>query len=501
MAEIPEHEGRVSDWTSEDGPPPRTSRSGSNIRPQALSLQEVPRPRYVVYYTVEIRDGRLRERVLLVDTRTFVAYADWDRAGQPITDAIPEAYGAPAKKRYANVADETDRNKPLDHEVTSDTFSRLRGELHDVIWGGGGTNNNDVFVYITKLILCKIYDEKETLPGSEYRFQRRGDAVTPEPAVELTDRMNDLYREAERAYLALPTPGIGPAFDPSRISPEKVAYVVGRLEAISVTENTDSGDLLGEFFEQIVSQDFTQTRGQFFTPIKLVHFMLSLSRAVERARTTMVRDRDHLGRPRLPYLIDPSAGSGTFLIQYMKALRSAIGGPDTAAGLPARVREAHQVWFGGATGMTWARDHLFAIENNIDLGLAAKVNMVLHGDGSMNTWIMNGLLPFGSYWVNGRTNILGVTTPPIAHPYGAPRNEQFDLVMSNPPFSIDITPDEAEAVSRAFAALTAAGSEALFLERWAVAGGWPVLLHSPGGPAGHGPERAGSPIPPAALPD
>ena len=37
VAEIPEHEGRVSDWASEDGPPPRTSRSGSNIRPQALS--------------------------------------------------------------------------------------------------------------------------------------------------------------------------------------------------------------------------------------------------------------------------------------------------------------------------------------------------------------------------------------------------------------------------------------------------------------------------------
>jgi len=41
VAEIPEHEGRVSDWASEDGPPPRTSRSGSNIRPQALRRLEV----------------------------------------------------------------------------------------------------------------------------------------------------------------------------------------------------------------------------------------------------------------------------------------------------------------------------------------------------------------------------------------------------------------------------------------------------------------------------
>ena len=33
----------MSDWASEDGPPPRTSRSGSNIRPQALSLSVMSR--------------------------------------------------------------------------------------------------------------------------------------------------------------------------------------------------------------------------------------------------------------------------------------------------------------------------------------------------------------------------------------------------------------------------------------------------------------------------
>jgi acetyl-CoA acetyltransferase/uncharacterized OB-fold protein len=40
VAEILEHEGRVSEWASESGPPPRTSRSGSNIRPQTLSMSE-----------------------------------------------------------------------------------------------------------------------------------------------------------------------------------------------------------------------------------------------------------------------------------------------------------------------------------------------------------------------------------------------------------------------------------------------------------------------------
>jgi len=56
VAEIPEHEGRVSDWASEDGPPPRTSRSGSNIRPQALSTAPGPQRalRFVITTTVVV---------------------------------------------------------------------------------------------------------------------------------------------------------------------------------------------------------------------------------------------------------------------------------------------------------------------------------------------------------------------------------------------------------------------------------------------------------------
>ncbi len=153
-------------------------------------------------------------------------------------------------------------------------------------------------------------------------------------------------------------------------------YVVGRLESISVTENKHGGDLLGEFFEQIVAQDFTQSKGQFFTPMKLVKFMLHLSDAAERARNVMLTDTDHLGRPRLPYVIDPSCGSGTLLIEYMKLVRERLGAPSVARGLARRLREAHESWFGGLTGNSWARDYLFGVENNYDLGLAAKVNMV-----------------------------------------------------------------------------------------------------------------------------
>ena len=137
-----------------------------------LSLQEQPRPRYLLYYTVDLRSGELRDRVILIDTLSFPDFESWDSVGQPITDVIPVRYGRPKRTRFANVDGPSEFLKPLDKSSTPAVFSRLREEIHDVIWGGGGTNNNEVFTYIVKLILCKIYDEKETVPGGEFRFQR-----------------------------------------------------------------------------------------------------------------------------------------------------------------------------------------------------------------------------------------------------------------------------------------------------------------------------------------
>ena len=429
-----------------------------------LSKQELPRPRYLVYYTAELKGGQIRDRLILVDTTSFADYESWNKAGQPISDDLPARYGRPQQRRYANVESPKEHLKPLDKEATAEFFNRLRVEIHDVIWGGGGTTNNEVFVYIVKLLLCKIFDEKESEPNAEFRFQRRGDAKEPEPPPSVTARMNELYREAETAYLALPEPSSGPAFDPTRIAANKIAYVVGRLEGVSVTENVHQGDLLGEFFEQIVSQDFTQSKGQFFTPTKIVRFMLDLANAGEHAEQTMLKDRDNLGRPRLPFVIDPSAGSGTFLIEYMKTVTERLGRQKNASTFPARIRDIHRVWFANGAVNTWAKDFIFGIENNYDLGLASKVNMVLHGDGSMNTWIESGLMPFDDYWVDGRNNVLGIRKDPEPG-YAVPKNEQFDFVISNPPFSLKMSDDEKNRVRTAFVHASSL-SERIFVERW-----------------------------------
>ncbi len=45
----------------------------------------------------------------------------------------------------------------------------------------------------------------------------------------------------------------------------------------------------------------------------------------------------------------------------------------------------------------WAQKYIYAIEHNFELGTATKVNMILHGDGSTNVFVKDGLLPFRFY--------------------------------------------------------------------------------------------------------
>lgn len=78
-------------------------------------------------------------------------------------------------------------------------------------------------------------------------------------------------------------------------------------------KNSLSGkDILGDFFEGIIRNGFKQSKGQFFTHINIVRFMLYALQTDKLAIKRIKEDKE------IPYMIDPSAGSGTFLIEYMK---------------------------------------------------------------------------------------------------------------------------------------------------------------------------------------
>ena len=113
----------------------------------------------------------------------------------------------------------------------------------------------------------------------------------------------------------------------------------------------------------------------------------------------------------------------------------------------------------------WAREYLYASEINFDLGTAAKVNMILHGDGSTNIFVKDGLLPFRFYVKETKPNYMETSNPEILYK-DKEVNGKFDVVISNPPFSVDLDTQTQREVKNTFLFGDKKNSENLFIERY-----------------------------------
>ncbi|NMB80609.1 MAG: SAM-dependent DNA methyltransferase, partial [Ignavibacteria bacterium] len=116
----------------------------------------------------------------------------------------------------------------------------------------------------------------------------------------------------------------------------------------------------------------------------------------------------------------------------------------------------------------WADEYIYGIEINSDLAMASKVNMVGHGDGSAHIESADGLINFNSYH-----DKLAITKKE-SRTYLFPVNEQFDIVVSNPPFSVTVDRDTAKQFSELYLRggkiannkELEVDTENLFIERW-----------------------------------
>jgi len=433
--------------------------------------------KYLVYYTVDYIGGKLVDKALIIDAVQFKDFKYWDESGRPSLDGLPKDYATAVKSVFVNKPNTQlgAGEKNLDKTLTRNEFLAIRNDLHNVLWGGGSTADNDIFSNLVKIFLAKIYDEQFTSEGSAYTFQVIFKDGKPQPATEIVAMLNSkkllgngqyegLYRKAQKEYLELSDEEIvaSQGLDTEKISPGKIAYVVEQLQSLSITENEnkDSGDILGEFFEGIVRSGFKQSKGQFFTHTNIVKFCLYALKIDELVEEKIVNENT------LPYIIDPSCGSGTFLIEAMKLATKTVIDRKLSQKVHKHAQQLIASWFPPLKENIWAKDYIYGTENNPDLALATKVNMVLHGDGNINILIRDGLLEFVSYEISKKVSALSKSTKLTNAPYTLPRNEQFDVVLSNPPFSVDLDNETKSGLAERFEYATKKNSENLFIERW-----------------------------------
>lgn len=429
--------------------------------------------KYLVLFSISDAAATIEDDCIIIDSQKYPSFSDWEQERNN-TNTLPKRYGKAQRKPYIKGSE-----KDLEKNVSNEMLMQLQTDLHNVLWGGGGTDDNEVFASLTNLILTKIQDEGEKEDGDTYGFQsltfEKGGDEEFETNEQLFDRINALYRKALKEKLNVTDENeIAKSYviDTKKFSLSKLKYTVQKLEGLSFVDGKNSlngKDILGDFFEGIIRSGFKQSKGQFFTHTNVVKFMLWAIQADKLAIKRIKEDRE------IPYMIDPSAGSGTFLIEYMKFITYTMKYMNQNAdhkfnrdlGTSREVRDKIEAdWFyPDYRENRWAREFIYGSEINFNLGTATKVNMILHGDGSTNIFVKDGLLPFAKYEKPTAPNALNQYSTQNLYSNKSV-NEQFDLILTNPPFSVELDNDTKKTVTKDFIFGDKKNSENLFVERW-----------------------------------
>jgi len=419
--------------------------------------------KYLTLYTINIVNEQIKDVCIIIDYDKFPTFDLWKDA-RDFADEIPSYYEKAKKEPYVKGGD-----RDLKTDFSHSELDTLKTNLHNVLWGGGGTDDNDVFSSLTNIILAKIQDESEKDTGEKYDFQNFSfqDGENIESNDVFFKRINELYRRALKQRLNI-TDGekLKKSFiiDENKFSLNKLKYAVSALEKFSFVEGKnsfDGKDILGDFFEGIIRTGFKQSKGQFFTHINIVKFLLWGLQLDKLAIERVNRDLE------IPYLIDPSAGSGTFLIEYMKFTTDNLRRRFKDKINNTRdIKDKLPEWFpSDHRENKWAKDYIYGNEINFNLGTASKVNMILHGDGSTNIFVKDGLLPFSHYKKDTAPNALKSSERDVNYE-NKEINGQFDVIITNPPFSVDLDNDTKKNISKEFLFGDKKNSENLFIERY-----------------------------------
>lgn len=450
--------------------PDKFEKDKSEIEGQLFSLAQAEekdfktKVKYLVYYTTELVEDEIVDKAIIIDFEKYPTYIDWVADGYiSVGSELTAGYGEPKKQPLIK----GDEKYDLRTKINRTEIESLGRNLHNVLWGGGGTNDSEIFYSLVNIILAKIQDEYEREDGQEYHFQINQYGHNIESQEKIFNRINGLYKRALKQQLNVSEQqkiDDDSVINRNKFPLNKLVYTVQSLEKFSFLEgrsSLDGKDILGDFFESITRDGFKQNKGQFFTPTNIVNFLLYALQLDNLAIDKLNKDKE------LPLIIDPSAGSGTYLVEAMKLITKEVKYKQnqrvkTSKDVKWRFEDLFKPDY---QENKWAKHYLYGSEINFDLGTASKVNMILHGDGSTNIFVKDGLLPFRFYVKETAPNYLETSSAdPLYNDKEV--NGKFDVAISNPPFSVDLDTHTQREVKNAFVFGEKKNSENLFIERY-----------------------------------
>ena len=333
---------------------------------------------------------------------------------------------------------------------------KIYHQIMEILRHNAISDKPNAFNKLLNLFVCKIIDEDKN-PEDELDFQwREGDT---DETLQL--RLNDLYKDGMWRFLEIRVIDYAqddvaqklasldsstqqwimemyintrlkksPNFAFAEVQDErtfalnaKVVREIVELLQVYKFRYAQHHEFLGNFFELLLNTSMKQEAGQYFTPVPITRFILS---ALPLQKLVQDRVDVRCGEP-LPTVIDYACGSGHFLTEYMSQMQNIIdsGAIDLRRASPA-VRSQFHVWQ-GIIKFQWAANTVYGIDLDNRLVKTTKVSAFFNGDGEANI-----------VWANGLDHFTKSETyrDKLCQAHGQD-NGQFDILISNPPYSVD----------------------------------------------------------------
>lgn len=254
--------------------------------------------------------------------------------------------------------------------------SKVR-RAHSIIWAGGKRDPLSAFDEWSKLMLAKVEDERHTPNNSPRQFQ----VGTNETYVAIATRIHNLFKQA-----CLTDPTIFPESININLSDRKIVEVVKVLQEICITDTTV--DNIGSAFEIFFGSVFRGELGQYFTMRPLARFTVAM-----------------LGIRHDHYVIDPTCGSGGFLLEVLLQVWNDLDRDYAGRNELNRIKT------------DFALNQVYGIEIHDVLARICKINLLLHHDGHTN--------------IEGDKSCLDTEFTKERLRLG---EKNFNVVVGNPPF-------------------------------------------------------------------
>lgn len=317
-------------------------------------------------------------------------------------------------------------------DLTEKDSKKLFNDFLEILRKNVISDKSNAFNVIFNLFTCKIYDEDIKSEKEELDLQIK----ISDNKIDIFKRLSNLYKSSMSRYLSL---DISDKYFSSEhkiplkefqfidvyndetfdLNAEIVISVIRILQKYRVKYFTRH-QFLGDFFENLLNTGVKQESGQFFTPIPLTRFILK-SLPIDDIIQDKINSKDPYI---LPHIIDHACGAGHFLTESIEEINAKLKSIDEES----LTGQQKRFFTGTKENYLWAKDYIYGIEKDHRLAKTTKIAMFLNGDGDALILSGDGLDDF--YKSSNYNGLLKANREQKSV-------SKFDIVVSNPPFSVD----------------------------------------------------------------